>query len=278
MSKKLFLHKMEIDLNSEVVYIEKALLYALFGCLFTFFMTALGAAVVIIFKGNNSVKLKNILYGFASGVMLAASVWSLLIPSMEYSENLGIHPAIPSGGGFILGVVFILIFDKLINKLSLTKNIKSSALLISAITLHNIPEGMAVGLSFAVAAKVNDPALFASAIALAVGIGIQNFPEGAAVALPLRQVGVKRIKAFLIGSMSGIVEPIFGVLTVIIASFIAFYIPWFLSFAAGSMFLAVVKELIPASSENEEGIKESAAGSIGAALGFLIMMVLDISL
>lgn len=278
MSKKLFLHKMEIDLNSEVVYIEKALLYALFGCLFTFFMTALGAAVVIIFKGNNSVKLKNILYGFASGVMLAASVWSLLIPSMEYAENLGIHPAIPSGGGFILGVVFILVFDKLINRLSISKNNKSSALLISAITLHNIPEGMAVGLSFAVAAKVNDPALFASAIALAVGIGIQNFPEGAAVALPLRQVGVKRIKAFLIGSMSGIVEPIFGVLTVIIASFIAFYIPWFLSFAAGAMFLAVVKELIPASSENEEGIKESAAGSIGAALGFLIMMVLDISL
>ncbi|MBE6730351.1 MAG: ZIP family metal transporter [Ruminococcaceae bacterium] len=256
---------------------EKALLYALLGCLFTFFMTALGAAVVIIFKENNSVKLKNILYGFASGVMLAAAVWSLLIPSMEYAEDNGVHPALPSAGGFILGVLFILIFDNLINRLSLTKNNRSSALLISAITLHNIPEGMAVGLSFATAAKQNDPALFASAIALAIGIGIQNFPEGAAVALPLRQMGEKRLKAFFLGSMSGIVEPIFGVLTVIIASFIASYIPWFLSFAAGAMFLAVVKELIPAASENCDK-KGSTLGSIGASLGFLIMMVLDISL
>ena len=261
-----------------MVNIEKALLYALFGCLFTFFMTALGAAVVIIFKENNSVKLKNILYGFASGVMLSASVWSLLIPSMEHSKKLGIHPAIPTSGGFILGVLFILIFDKLINKLSLSKNNRSSALLISAITLHNIPEGMAVGLSFAAAANNEDTALFASAIALAIGIGIQNFPEGAAVALPLRQMGINRLKAFFIGSMSGIVEPIFGVLTVIIATFIASYIPWFLSFAAGAMFLAVVKELIPASSEKEENKKESASGSIGASLGFLIMMILDISL
>lgn len=262
-----------------MININKAVVYALSGSLFTFFMTALGAALVVFFKNAGSGKLKSIFCGFASGVMLAASVWSLLIPSMEYAEKVNISPALASAGGFTIGVLFILIFDRIIRNKSLSENNKSNALLISAITLHNIPEGMAVGLSFASAINNKDPALLASAIALSIGIGVQNFPEGAAVALPLRQAGFKRGKAFFYGSMSGIVEPIFAVLTVLISSYVASYIPFFLSFAAGAMYLAVVKELIPQAMEASENESSPAIpGSIGAALGFLIMMILDISL
>ena len=262
-----------------MVLIKSALIYAFLGCLFTFLMTSIGALSVLFIKGNNITKLKNISYGFASGVMLAAAVWSLLIPSMEYAEKLNVSPVLSSAGGFTLGVLFIIIFDRIINRSEkINKDSKSNTLLISAITIHNIPEGMAVGLSFANAVKENDPALLASSVALAIGIGIQNFPEGAAVALPLRQNGVNKYKSFLYGSLSGIAEPIFGVLAVIISGYIAFYIPWFLSFAAGAMFLAVVKELLPSANELCDEKSENLYGSVGASIGFLIMMVLDISL
>ena len=253
------------------------MIYALLGCLFTFLMTSLGAAVVLLCKKTGCNKLNSLFGGFASGVMLAATVWSLLIPGMDYAEKAGVPPVLSTSLGFTLGTLFILLFDRVISRKSSAEN-KNSALLISAITLHNIPEGMAVGLSFASAAESGDPGLLTAAIALAAGIGIQNFPEGAAVALPLRQQGYSGRKAFLLGSLSGAVEPLFGVLTVLISSYIASYIPWFLSFAAGAMYFAVVKELIPSSCENGKNGSESLSGPIGAALGFLLMMILDISL
>ena len=257
------------------------LLFAAVGTGFTFLMTALGAAVVLLLRNVSGGRSQKIFMGFASGVMIAASVWSLIIPSVEHAEELGIPGYIPAATGFIIGVAFIMVFDELINRFSLkgkkTKTIKekSTALLISAITLHNIPEGMAVGLSFAVAAQNGtDMASFAPAIALAIGIGIQNFPEGAAVSLPLKNGGTKAWKAFIYGSLSGIVEPIAGILTVLISASIAFYLPWLLSFAAGAMMFAVVKELIPEACEQEH----KTAGTIGAMVGFLVMMVLDIAL
>ena len=257
------------------------LLFAAVGTGFTFLMTALGAAVVLLFRNISGGRSQKIFMGFASGVMIAASVWSLIIPSVEHSEGIGIPGYIPASTGFIIGVAFIMLFDKLISRFSAggkkTRTIKekSTALLISAITIHNIPEGMAVGLSFAVAAQSGtDMAAFAPAIALAIGIGIQNFPEGAAVSLPLKNGGTKAGKAFIYGSLSGIVEPIAGILTVLISASIAFYLPWLLSFAAGAMMFAVLKELIPEACQPEH----KTAGTIGTMVGFLVMMVLDIAL
>lgn len=259
---------------------DKSLLFAAAGTGFTFLMTCLGAATVLLFRKASGERSQKIFMGFASGVMIAASIWSLIIPCVEQAEGLGIPGYLPAAGGFILGVIFLLIFDRIITRLSQKRNIgdtgkKSTSLLISAITIHNIPEGMAVGLSFAIAAKQSgDLMAFAPAIALAIGIGIQNFPEGAAVSLPLKQGGTKAGKAFLLGSLSGIVEPVFGILTVLISSFIAFYLPWLLSFAAGAMLFVVVKELIPESCEGGH----RTAGTLGAMVGFLVMMVLDIAL
>lgn len=259
---------------------EYSLLFAALGTGFTFFMTALGAAVVLLFRKSSGERSQKIFMGFASGVMIAASIWSLLIPSISRAEELGMPGYLPAAGGFVLGVIFLLIFDKIITNLNRKKkqdepSKKSTALLISAITIHNIPEGMAVGLSFAIAAKENaDMATFAPAIALAVGIGIQNFPEGAAVSLPLKQSGTGAGKAFLLGSLSGIVEPIFGILTVLLSAFIASYLPWLLAFAAGAMLFVVVKELIPEACDSVH----KTAGTLGAMSGFLIMMVLDVML
>lgn len=253
---------------------------ALGGTGFTFVMTSLGAAVVLIFKKLTSGKAQKAFLGFASGVMIAASIWSLIIPSVEMAEEQGYIGYIPAAGGFVFGVVFLIIFDKIISKQyrkSDNESKKSTALLIWAITLHNIPEGMAVGLSFAVCAIAYPEigfAAFAPAIALAFGIGIQNFPEGAAVSLPLKQKGMSSGKSFLMGSMSGAVEPVFGVLTAVLATFIAPYLPWLLSFAAGSMLYVVVEELVPEAHEGEYG----KTGTIGAMVGFLIMMTLDIAL
>jgi len=258
-----------------------SLLFAAAGTTFTFFMTCLGAAVVLLFKNSCAGKSQKVFLGFASGVMIAASVWSLLIPSIERSQEFGIPGYIPAAGGFILGVIFLLVFDKLINVLAIKKNgnqnhqRRSTSLLISAITLHNIPEGMAVGLSFAIAAQNGGDAMdFAPAIALALGIGIQNFPEGAAVSLPLLNEGKGKLRAFADGCLSGVVEPIFGILTVVISASVAFYLPWLLSFAAGAMMFAVIKELIPDACSSET----KTCGTLGAMVGFLIMMVLDVAL
>ena len=223
---------------------KDALIWAAGGTGFTFLMTALGAAVVFFFRGGINPKIQRIFLGFAAGVMIAASVWSLLIPAIEEAEQKGQIGWIPAAGGFILGILFLMGLDSLLPHLhpgsaepeGVTTSWKRTTLLVFAVTLHNIPEGMAVGLSFALAAQNgNDPAVITAAAALALGIGIQNFPEGAAVALPLRQEGMSSTKAFLMGSLSGLVELVFGVLVVLAAGFIQPLMPWMLAFAAGAM-------------------------------------------
>ena len=253
------------------------------GIGFIFLMTCLGSATVFFFQKAAPDKFKQIFLGFAAGVMIAASVWSLLIPAIEAAEERGQIGWIPAGCGFILGVLFLLGLDSLIPHLhpfadapeGPVTGSKRTTLLFSAVTLHNIPEGMAVGLSFALAAQnEGDPAMYAAAVALALGIGIQNFPEGAAISLPLRQEGVSTAKAFGVGCMSGAVEPVFGFMTVLLAAWIAPVMPWLLSFAAGAMMYVVVEELIPEAHLGEH----SNAGTLGVMAGFLLMMVLDVAL
>ncbi len=262
---------------------RQALLWAATGTGFTFFMTTAGAAVVFLFRKEIKAGLQRIFMGFAAGVMIAAAVWSLLIPSIEEAEDMGQIGWIPAAGGFVLGVLFLMSLDYLLPHLhpgsqeaeGLKSPLKRTTLLVLAVTLHNIPEGMAVGLSFALAAQHgNDAGLFTSAMALAMGIGIQNFPEGAAISLPLRQDGVSKGKSFLYGSLSGIVEPIFGILVVLAAGAIQPMMPWLLSFAAGAMLYVVVEELIP---EAHLGA-HSNVGTLGVMGGFLVMMILDVAL
>ncbi len=251
---------------------KDALIWAAGGTGFTFLMTALGAAVVFFFRGEINPKIQRIFLGFAAGVMIAASVWSLLIPAIEEAEQKGQIGWIPAAGGFILGILFLMGLDSLLPHLhpgsaepeGVTTSWKRTTLLVFAVTLHNIPEGMAVGLSFALAAQNgNDPAAITAAAALALGIGIQNFPEGAAVALPLRQEGMSSTKAFLMGSLSGLVELVFGVLVVLTAGFIQPLMPWMLAFAAGAMMYVVVEELIPEAHLGEH----SNVGTMGVMAG-----------
>ena len=258
------------------------LFWALAGTTFTFLMTALGAATVFFFRREITPAIQRLFLGFAAGVMIAASVWSLLIPAIEEAEESGVPGYLPATGGFILGVAFLLLLDKALPHLHhddprvpKAKRSKRTALLMIAMTLHNIPEGMAVGLAFARAAQNEGGVLWLSAAgALALGIGIQNFPEGAAISLPLRQEGNSRSRAFLEGCLSGSVEPIFGVLAAIVAGSVAPLMPWFLSFAAGAMMVMVVEELIP-----EARLDQSAhAGTLSVMFGFLLMMVLDVAL
>ncbi|MFG6372909.1 MAG: ZIP family metal transporter [Oscillospiraceae bacterium] len=258
------------------------LFWALAGTTFTFLMTALGAATVFFFRREITPAIQRLFLGFAAGVMIAASVWSLLIPAIEEAEESGVPGYLPATGGFILGVAFLLLLDKALPHLHhddprvpKAKRSKRTALLMIAMTLHNIPEGMAVGLAFARAAQNEGGVLWLSAAgALALGIGIQNFPEGAAISLPLRQEGNSRSRAFLEGCLSGSVEPIFGVLAAIVAGSVAPLMPWFLSFAAGAMMVVVVEELIP-----EARLDQSAhAGTLSVMFGFLLMMVLDVAL
>ena len=243
------------------------------GTGFTFLMTSLGAAAVFFFRGELRPALQRALLGFAAGVMTAATVWSLLLPAIEQSADAGRWPPwLPAAAGIALGVVFLAALDSAIPRLEGRKKQLSAArkqdlLLITAITLHNIPEGMAVGLAFALAA---DGEGLAAAAALALGIGIQNFPEGAAVALPLLQEGETRGKAFLSGVLSGAVEPVFGIATVLAAALLQKLMPWLLSFAAGAMLYVVVEELVPQA--------HSRGGTCGFVLGFLVMMVLDVAL
>lgn len=260
-----------------------ALLWAAAGTGFTFLMTTLGAAMVFLFRNAMSGGVQKAFLGFAAGVMIAASVWSLLLPAIAEAEARGGVGWIPAAGGFILGVAFLYGLDRLIPHLHPGANetegapssMKRTSLLVMAVTLHNIPEGMAVGLAFALAAQHGgSSAAYASALALALGIGIQNFPEGAAISLPLKQEGAGAGRAFLLGSMSGVVEPLFGLLTVLAAGGILPYMPWLLSFAAGAMMYVVVEELIPEAHLGEH----SNAGTMGVMFGFLIMMILDVAL
>lgn len=258
-------------------------LLAAAGTGLTFLLTTLGAAVVFFLKKNAfSEKIERIFLGFAAGVMIAASVWSLLIPAIEKAEELGKIGWIPAAGGFVLGVLFLMGLDKLLpyfhagldREKGVEQGMKRSTLLVCAVTLHNIPEGMAVGLAFALAAQDNSSVLLAAAVALAMGIGIQNFPEGAAISLPLRQSGMSRTKAFLYGMASGLVEPVFGILTVLVAGSVVPLMPWLLAFAAGAMLYVVVEELIPEAHLGDF----PHLGTFGVMVGFLIMMVLDVAL
>ena len=260
----------------------QAMQYTLTGTLFTAGMTALGAAFVFFFHPRTSTIFQKVLLGFAAGVMIAASMWSLLIPAIERAQQAGTPGWLPAAGGCIMGIAFLVTMDALLPHLvpasfhvpQGTHQKRRAILLVVAVTLHNIPEGMAIGVSFATAANTGQSGQLAAATALALGIGIQNFPEGAAISLPLRQEGMSRRKAFAFGAASGLVEPVFALLTVVLAGQIQSLLPWLLSFAAGAMLYVVVEELIPECTDAQS----SHAGTLGVMAGFLIMMVLDVAL
>lgn len=238
---------------------------ALLGTSFTFLMTALGAATVFFFARKVCERAQGALLGFAAGVMMAASVWSLILPALAQTAAEGrLRSVLTVGGGIALGSAFLLALDVFCERRG---EVQENVLLLAAITLHNIPEGMAVGLAFVLAA---DGEGLAGAAALALGIGVQNFPEGAAVALPLRQAGKKRGEAFLAGVLSGAVEPLFGVAAALAAVQVRPLMPWLLSFAAGAMLCVTAEELIPRA--------EGRDGTCAFLVGFLLMMALDVGL
>jgi ZIP family zinc transporter len=243
----------------------------------------MGASMVFFFKNINQ-KALNSMLGFAAGVMIAASFWSLLAPAIEMTEAMGGIPWVPALVGFLLGGAFLLIIDSILPHLHLGRkrseaegiktSWKRSVLLVLAITLHNIPEGLAVGVAFGALSSNPDAGALAGAVALAVGIGLQNFPEGAAVSVPLRREGFSRLKAFNYGQLSGIVEPIAAVLGAYLVLLMQPLLPYALSFAAGAMIFVVVEELIP---ESQNG-HQTDYSTVGAMLGFATMMLLDVAL
>ncbi len=248
------------------------------GILIPFLGTGAGSLMVFFMKNKFNEKLKKMLLGIASGVMIAASIWSLLIPAVNMAEEQGKISWIPAVVGFVFGVFFLLIIDKIAfflenNKTNIKKFSKVS-MLVFAVTLHNIPEGMAVGVAFAGALSNNMEITIASAFSLAIGIAIQNFPEGAIISMPLKSEGMSKIKSFIYGVLSGIVEPIFAFSTILLTNMVVPLLPYLLAFAAGAMIYVVVNELIP---ESQEG-KLAFLGTIGVTFGFLLMMVLDITL
>ena len=245
-----------------------------------FIGTATGAAMVFVMRRTLSSNIQKLLLGFASGVMVAASVWSLLIPAIEMNATAGKIAVIPAAVGFLCGIAFLLTMDTIIPHLHLNSDgpegprshISKTAMLTLAVTLHNIPEGMAVGVAFAGAMSGDVGMSIAGAIALAVGIAIQNFPEGAIISMPLLNAGNSRRKSFAIGALSGIVEPIGAALTILLAEIVVPILPYLLAFAAGAMLYVVVEELIPEASSGSH----SNLGTIGFASGFVLMMILDV--
>lgn len=254
----------------------------IYGILLPFFGTVMGAGCVFFLKRSLGTQVQRALTGFAAGVMVAASIWSLLIPSMEQAADMGKGAVIPAAAGFWLGILFLLILDRLIPHLHRNtdqpEGVKSgfgrTTMLLLAVTLHNIPEGMAVGVVYAGLLTGNGEITAAGALALSLGIAIQNFPEGAIISMPLRAEGMKKGQAFLSGVLSGIVEPLGAVLTILAAQFVVPALPYLLSFAAGAMLYVVVEELIPEMSAG----KHSNIGTVFFALGFSVMMVLDVVL
>lgn len=253
-----------------------------FGILIPLLGTLLGASMIFLLKNEIKPSLQKFLLGFASGVMVAASVWSLLIPAITISEAQGLVPWVPAASGFLLGMGFLLFLDYLIPHLhrnskrpeGLKKDFKRSTMLILAVTLHNIPEGMAVGVVFAGALSGNNDISMAGAFVLAIGIALQNYPEGAIISMPLVAAGTTKRRAFAYGALSGVVEPMGSVLTIFLTAMISPALPYTLAFAAGAMFYVVVEELIPESQASEH----SDIGTIGAGAGFVLMMILDVAL
>ena len=252
------------------------------GLAIPFLGTTLGAAMVFLMKNKINSKIEKLLLGFASGVMIAASIWSLLIPAIEMSESQGKIAWVPAAIGFLLGITFLLVLDSVIPHLHLKSDkpegikskLKKTTMMVFAVTLHNIPEGMAVGVTFAGAFTQNAGITMAGAFALAIGIAIQNFPEGAIISMPLKSEGMSKTKAFLYGTLSGIVEPIGAIITILLTNAVVPMLPYLLAFAAGAMIYVVVEELIPESQAGEH----SNIGTIGVAIGFVVMMILDVAL
>lgn len=255
----------------------------LLGLMIPFIGTTLGAACVFFLRGMLPERLQKGLLGFASGVMIAASIWSLIIPSIEQSADMGKLCFVPAVVGFLAGIGFLLLIDRMVPQVYAESEAPTNALsafhkttmLVLAVTIHNIPEGMAVGVVFAGVLAQNTPLTMAGAFALSIGIAIQNFPEGAIISLPLRsERNMSRTKAFIYGTLSGIVEPIAGFLTILLSAWMTPLLPYFLSFAAGAMMYVVAEELIPEAASNTK----SNVGTIGLSLGFVLMMVLDVTL
>ena len=252
------------------------------GIMIPFLGTTLGAACVFFMKKSLGDLVQRSLAGFAAGVMVAASIWSLLIPAIEQSENMGKLSFLPAFIGFWSGVLFLLLLDRLIPHLHVgseqaegpKSKLGRTTMMVLAVTLHNIPEGMAVGVVYAGFLSGNTQITAASALALSLGIAIQNFPEGAIISMPLRAEGERKGRAFLGGMLSGVVEPIGAVLTIVAAQFIIPALPYLLSFAAGAMLYVVVEELIPEMSQG----RHSNLGTVFFAVGFSVMMVLDVAL
>ncbi|MBQ6056869.1 MAG: ZIP family metal transporter [Treponema sp.] len=252
------------------------------GLLIPFLGTTLGSTCVYFMKRQMNDAVQRALLGFAAGVMVAASVWSLLIPSMEMSESLGRLAFLPALTGFALGVLFLFILDKITPHLhALAKspegpasNLSRTMMLVFAVTLHNIPEGMAVGVVFAGLLSGGIETAFSGALALSIGIAIQNFPEGAIISMPLRTEGNSKFKSFIYGTLSGAVEPLAAVITILLTRAVLPFLPYFLSFAAGAMVYVVVEELLPEASRDDK----TDICTIGFAIGFALMMVLDVAL
>lgn len=255
----------------------------LLGLMIPFIGTTLGAACVFFLRGMLPERLQKGLLGFASGVMIAASIWSLIIPSIEQSAHMGKLCFVPAVVGFLTGIGFLLLIDRIVPQVyaeseaptNTLSTLHKTTMLVLAVTIHNIPEGMAVGVVFAGVLTQNTPLTMAGAFALSIGIAIQNFPEGAIISLPLRsERNMSRTKAFMYGTLSGIVEPIAGFLTILLSAWMTPLLPYFLSFAAGAMMYVVAEELIPEAASNSK----SNIGTIGLSLGFVLMMVLDVTL
>jgi zinc transporter, ZIP family len=252
------------------------------GLAIPFLGTTLGAACVLFMKKSLNATLERALTGFAAGVMVAASIWSLMIPAIEDAKNMGKLSFVPAAVGFWAGILFLLLLDHIIPHLHMNsdkpegpnKKLKKSTMMVLAVTLHNIPEGMAVGVVYAGLLTGKSDITLMGAMALSIGIAIQNFPEGAIISMPLRAQGERKLKAFSQGMLSGIVEPIGAILTIIASSLVVPALPYLLSFAAGSMMYVVVEELIPEMSQGEH----SNIGTVMFALGFTGMMILDVAL
>ena len=252
------------------------------GLLLPFIGTTLGAATIFLMKDQINPKVQKAMLGFASGVMVAASVWSLLIPAMNMSEDMGKFAFVPAAVGFLLGIAFLLALDQLIPHLHLGCDeaegprckMKRSTMLVLAVTLHNVPEGLSLGAVLAGMLTQSTGLTMAGALALSVGIAIQNFPEGAIISMPLKTEGASKSKAFTLGALSGIVEPIAALVTLLLAQYVTPILPYLLAFSAGAMVYVVVEELIPEASEGDH----SNIGTIGFALGFVLMMILDVAL
>ena len=263
-----------------VTIIQKNMTTIVIGLLIPLFGTMLGSAFVFFMRGEMSDRLQKTLLGFASGVMVAASVWSLLIPSMEMTEGSGHRAVVPAAVGFLLGIGFLLLIDVLTPHLhigtdkpeGIRSHLSQTAMLALAVTIHNLPEGMAVGVVFAGAESGGSYISLTSAIAVALGIAIQNVPEGAIISMPMRAAGNSKWRSFLIGSLSGAVEPVGAIAVILLASLVMPILPYMLAFAAGAMFYVVVEELIPEASSG----KHSNLSTIGFAVGFVLMMVLDV--